>query len=49
MDAVHVASAELGNADVLPACDDRLVRLARRISLEIRVIGLGDLFQELFP
>src|SRR5438874_4265981 len=40
-DAVHVAAAEEGRAEVLLACDDRLVRRARRLGndLQVRVVN----------
>lgn len=36
-DALHVASAECMEADVLLTCDDRLIRLGRRNRKELRV------------
>lgn len=36
-DALHVASAERLNADVLLTCDDRLIRLGRRNQKVLRV------------
>jgi predicted nucleic acid-binding protein len=36
-DALHVASAECLNADVLLTCDDRLIRLGRRNRKVLRV------------
>lgn len=36
-DALHVACAESGNADILLTTDDRFCRLARRYAGEIRV------------
>lgn len=37
-DALHVASAECINADVLLTCDDRLIRLGRRNRKVLRVV-----------
>jgi len=39
-DALHVASAECMEADVLLTCDDRLIRLGRRNRKELRVAVL---------
>ena len=36
-DAVHVAAAEAGEADVLVTCDDRLLRLGLRLQDQLRV------------
>jgi hypothetical protein len=37
MDAMHLASAEVGNADVFLTTDDRIIRLAGRFSRQLRV------------
>lgn len=37
LDAAHVACAEAAACDCLLTCDDRLVRLARRVDLAVRV------------
>jgi predicted nucleic acid-binding protein len=39
LDALHLASAEEGQADVLLTCDDVLVRRSRRLSLALRVLN----------
>lgn len=36
-DAVHVAASEAGGVDVLLTCDDRLLRLQRRVKARLRV------------
>ena len=36
-DALHIASAESGNADILLTTDDRLLRRAKRVSTQLRV------------
>ena len=47
-DAVHVAAAEEGAADVLLTCDDRLLNRARRLrrQLEVRVENPVDWLRE---
>ena len=47
-DALHVASAEATNAEVLATCDDRLVRTARQAGagLRVRVVGVVELAAE---
>jgi predicted nucleic acid-binding protein len=37
LDALHVASAEAGGADVLVTTDDRMIRRARRIGIGLQV------------
>jgi predicted nucleic acid-binding protein len=37
LDALHLACAESGGADVLLTTDDRLRRLASRVSAQLRV------------
>ena len=37
LDALHVASAEAGGADLLVTTDDRMLRRARRVRSEVRV------------
>lgn len=50
-DALHLASAELAQADVFATCDDRLLAAARRHAslLRVRVINPLDLAAEVFP
>ena len=36
-DALHVAAAEATTADAFLSCDDRLCRVARRVSRQLRV------------
>jgi predicted nucleic acid-binding protein len=37
LDALHIASAEAGNADALVTCDDRMLRRARRAGRELQI------------
>lgn len=37
LDALHIACAESGNADVLLTTDDRMLRRAKRLNLRLRV------------
>jgi predicted nucleic acid-binding protein len=48
-DAVHVAAAERGGADVLLSCDDRLCRLAKRHKslLQVPVVNPVDWLKEM--
>jgi hypothetical protein len=46
LDAVHLASAEEGGADVLLTCDDVLVRRSRRQTLTLRVLNPVAYFEE---
>ena len=46
LDAVHLASAEEGGADVLLTCDDVLVRRSRRRTLALRVLNPVAYFEE---
>jgi len=46
LDAVHLASAEEGRADVLLTCDDVLVRRSRRRTLALRVLNPVAYFEE---
>ena len=39
LDAVHLASAEAGGADILLTCDDVLVRRASRLGLGLRILN----------
>jgi predicted nucleic acid-binding protein len=39
LDALHLASAEEGQADVLLTCDDALVRRSGRLNLALRVLN----------
>ncbi len=47
LDALHLASAETGGADVFATTDDVLLRRATRVSSNLRVLNLLDLFQEI--
>ncbi len=48
LDALHLASAEKGEADYFCTCDDRLMRQARRVpDLAVRVVSPVKLIQEL--
>lgn len=48
-DALHVASAEFGAADVFVTCDDRLLAVGQRLQskFKVRFVGLLDLAKEL--
>jgi hypothetical protein len=50
LDALHLASAELAQADVFATCDDRLLAAARRHAsvLRVRVMNPLDLAAEVF-
>jgi predicted nucleic acid-binding protein len=39
LDAIHLASAEVGGADILLTCDDALVKRASRLGLGLRVLN----------
>ena len=39
LDAVHLAAAEIGGADVVLICDDVMVRRAARLGLSLRVLN----------
>lgn len=39
LDAIHLASAEIGEADVMLTCDDVLARRSRRLRLALRVLN----------
>jgi predicted nucleic acid-binding protein len=39
LDAIHLASAEAGGADILLTCDDNLVKRAPRLNLSLRVLN----------
>jgi hypothetical protein len=39
LDAVHLAAAEIGGADVVLTCDDVMVRRAERLGLSLRVLN----------
>lgn len=48
LDALHVALAEVGNADYFCTCDDRLLQNAARIKdIMVKVISPIDLIQEI--
>jgi len=46
LDALHLASAEEGRADVMLTCDDALVRRSRRLTLALRVLNPVAYFDE---
>jgi predicted nucleic acid-binding protein len=50
-DAFHLACAELGGAEVLSTCDDRLLAAAHRHAalLKVRVVNPLELAVEIFP
>ena len=39
LDAIHLASAEAGGAEIMLTCDDLVVRRARRLRLTLRVLN----------
>jgi predicted nucleic acid-binding protein len=48
LDALHMASAESGNADYFCTCDDKLLRNSKRIKdLMVKVVNPVDLVQEI--
>jgi hypothetical protein len=47
LDALHLASAELGSADAFGTCDDDLLARAKRATLRILVLSPGDLLKEI--
>jgi predicted nucleic acid-binding protein len=48
LDALHLTSAEKGEADYFCTCDDRLMRQARRVpGLAVRVVTPVEFIQEL--
>ena len=48
LDALHIASAESGNADYFCTCDDRLLRNANQIDdLLVKVLNPVELVQEI--
>ena len=46
LDALHLASAEEGQADVMLTCDDALLRRSRRLTLALRVLNPVAYFNE---
>jgi predicted nucleic acid-binding protein len=46
LDALHLASAEEGGADVMLTCDDALVRRSGRLGLALRVLNPVAYFEE---
>lgn len=46
LDALHLASAEEGGADIMLTCDDVLVRRSRRLTLALRVLNPVAYFEE---
>jgi predicted nucleic acid-binding protein len=46
LDALHLASAEEGQADVVLTCDGVLVRRSRRLALTLRVLNSVAYFEE---
>jgi predicted nucleic acid-binding protein len=49
LDALHLASAEAGGADVFATTDDVLLRRASRVTTTLRIMSLLDLFGEIAP
>jgi predicted nucleic acid-binding protein len=49
LDALHLASAEAGGADVFVTTDDVLLKRAARVTTAVRVVGLLELFREIAP
>jgi hypothetical protein len=47
LDALHLASAEAGNADIFASTDDVLLKRAARVATNLRVLSLLDLFKEI--
>jgi predicted nucleic acid-binding protein len=48
LDALHMALAEIGNADYFCTCDDRLLRNAKKVpDLMVKVVNPVDLVQEI--
>jgi hypothetical protein len=47
LDALHLASAEIGEADAFATTDDVLLHRAARLSSNLRLLSLLDLFQEI--
>lgn len=46
LDALHLVSAEEGQADVMLTCDDALLRRSGRVSLALRVLSPVAYFDE---
>jgi predicted helicase len=49
LDALHLASAEAGGADVFVTADDLLLQRAARVTTTLRVVGLLDFLREIAP
>jgi len=49
LDALHLASAESGGADVFVTADDVLLNRAARVQAGVRVVGLLEFFREIAP
>jgi hypothetical protein len=47
LDALHLASAEVGNADYFGTTDDVLLKRASRMPTPLRIVSLIDLVREL--
>ena len=47
LDALHLASAEVASAEVFATCDDVLLKRAARVTAQLRVVSVLDLFKEL--
>lgn len=39
LDSLHLAAAELGNADVFLTTDDRLLRAAKRLEIQVKTVN----------
>ena len=46
MDSFHVASAEIGQADIFLTVDDKLIKLCRKIPLTVRVMNPLEYIEE---
>lgn len=46
LDAVHLASADAGGAEIVLTCDDVLIRRAARVGLTLRVLNPVAYFKE---
>ncbi|WP_029545391.1 hypothetical protein [Selenomonas sp. AB3002] len=46
MDSFHVASAEIGEADIFLTVDDKLIKLCRKITLTVRVMNPLEYIEE---
>jgi hypothetical protein len=49
LDALHLASAEAGGADMFVTAADLLLKRAARVPTALRVVGLLELVREIAP